>query len=60
MKLKPKYSGKLSHKFWDLVNSLPEGGPQESVYFAGVLLQDIEAQVLKALHEELNEIEKEK
>jgi hypothetical protein len=42
------YSGSLSTDFWARVNVLPELEKRE-LYFAGVLLQNMEESVLKAL-----------
>jgi len=46
--LKPHYSGSLSMEFWKIVNSLPEP-EQNEMYFAGVLLQNMEGHILSVL-----------
>ena len=55
-KFKEKYSGGLSKRFWKVVNSLPEKEKQE-MYFAGVLLQNMEELVLKILNEYIDEFQ---
>lgn len=47
-KLKTRYSGPKSQKFWDTVNALPEPYKSE-MYSCGVLLQNMEERVLKWL-----------
>lgn len=54
IKLEPHYSEDLSEKFWDLINNLPEPA-HSKMYFAGILLQDIEDTVLMQLEMHLNE-----
>lgn len=53
-KFKTQYSGNISKKFWKVVNSLPEKEQQE-MYFAGVLLQDMEGKILKILNEYIDD-----
>lgn len=48
---KPHYSGKLSEKFWEKINSLPKNR-QSSLYASGVLLQNMEGLVLTWLNNE--------
>ncbi len=48
MKTTPVYSGKLSRRFWHRVNRLPETRKREC-YIAGVLLQNMEGDVLRLL-----------
>ena len=59
IKLETRYSGDLSKKFWEIVNSLPAAEQQE-MYFAGVLLQDMEEKILGILEGYVNMFEKEK
>ena len=47
-KLLPRYSGRLSLEFWNRVNNLKEPG-QQSLYYCGVLLQNLEGSVLQWL-----------
>lgn len=54
LKIKPHYSGDLSRKFWELVNSLPDADQQE-MYFAGCLLQEMEGRILDMLEYYINE-----
>ncbi len=42
------YSGKRSKRFWSRVNALPESS-SSTLYYSGVLLQDMEWRVLKWL-----------
>lgn len=44
-KLKPHYSGDLSRKFWNKINTLSKI-EQEKLYACGVLLQNLEGSVL--------------
>ena len=48
--LKAHYSGEESRDFWRIVNSLPDK-EQHAAYSLGVALQNLEAQVLKHLHD---------
>jgi hypothetical protein len=59
IKLEPHYSGDLSKKFWELVNSLPDQ-EQGEMYLAGVLLQDMERKILGLLKGHTNANIKEK
>ncbi len=45
--MRPRYSGALSHKFWDRVNSLNKR--RGELYSLGVCLQNIESFVLRQL-----------
>jgi len=58
--LECKYSGDRSIRFWDLVNNLPDDGAQEALYFAGVLLQNMEEDVLRVLGCEIQDSELDK
>ena len=49
-KFKKQYSSDKSKRFWKIINSLPEAEQQE-MYFAGVLLQNMEELILKILNE---------
>ena len=49
MKIKPKYSGKRSRKFWNAINSIENECDQDELYSLGVALQDLEGYVLKQL-----------
>lgn len=53
IKLECQYSGERSAKFWELVNSLPDAENKE-MYFAGVLLQEMEAKILSMLEHYVN------
>ena len=53
-KLLPHYSGKLSHKFWNKVNSINNWKKREMVYFWGCTLQDFESRVLQEVNDEQN------
>jgi len=50
--IKPKYSGPLSNKFWEAVNSLPRS-ENDALFILGCALQDLEARVLGALNRKL-------
>lgn len=45
---RPHYSGELSRGFWKQVNSLPEMQQREA-YALGVILQNVEGDVLRSL-----------
>ena len=47
---KSRYSGKYSHKFWDLVNST-KGKDRDYLYSMGCALQSIEHHVLRCLND---------
>jgi len=49
MKIKPKYSGKYSRKFWNAINSIKNECDQDELYSLGVALQDLEECILKQL-----------
>jgi hypothetical protein len=49
MKLKPKYSGKESTKFWDEINAIKNHEEWDKAYTLGVVLQNIEADILRFL-----------
>jgi len=51
-KLLPRYSDKYSHKFWRQINSLV-GKDQEFAYTMGVLLQNIEEDILRMINSRL-------
>ena len=55
----PRYSQKLSSSFWEAIHSLPDDQEKE-MFFAGVLLQNMEESVLKALNEYIREQEAQK
>lgn len=47
--IEPVYSGDLSKNFWKVINKLPE--PERSeMYFAGVLLQNMESTIIQVLN----------
>ena len=46
-KLKEKYAGKRSKKFWDAVNNSPKN--KNELYSLGVVLQNLEDYVLKRI-----------
>ena len=48
-KLKPRYSGESSHKFWRRVNSL-KGENWDAAYAMGVRLQNLEEEVLRFIN----------
>ncbi len=48
-KQNPKYSGPLSRKFWDRINSVKPQKLWEALYVAGCALQDHEGRVLEML-----------
>ena len=61
-KFKGQYAGKRSERFWRVINELP-GVKHNELYFAGVLLQNMEDSVLYMLNlyiEESNEHESRK
>ena len=45
----PHYSGKLSVEFWRRVNTSTGSPTREVLYYAGVLLQEMESRVLRWL-----------
>lgn len=49
-KIKYKYSGKKSEKFWDAINKM-NISEQSEMYSLGVALQNLEHQVIKRLNE---------
>jgi len=51
-KLKPRYSGESSHKFWRRVNSL-KGENWDAAYAMGVRLQNLEEEVLRFINKEM-------
>ena len=50
-KLRLRYSGSLSKEFWGKINKT-KGKKHELYYWAGVLLQGIEGEVLRLLNNE--------
>ncbi len=48
-KMKPKYSGGLSRKFWDRINNIKPERLHDAIYVAGCALQDHERRVLQML-----------
>ena len=54
-----RYSGPKSVQFWDRVNALPER-EKDVIYFAGVLLQELEARVLRELGQYEEEAQRKK
>ncbi len=48
-KLKPKYSGSLSQKFWDRVGKIKPARLNDAIYMAGCALQNHERLVLQML-----------
>jgi hypothetical protein len=48
-KIKPRYSGGKSTKFWKMVNALPDS-EQNECYSLGCALQDLERRVLSAVN----------
>lgn len=48
-KLKPRYSGPKSRKFWNRINALPSRQRDEA-YSLGVVLQETESTVLRLLN----------
>ena len=48
-KFEDQYAGKLSERFWEVISDLPEPKRSE-MYFAGVLLQNMEDSVLYMLN----------
>ena len=54
MNFEEQYSGDNSRKFWDAINKLDE--PEKSeLYFAGVLLQNMEDSILRVLNNAIEE-----
>ncbi len=52
--IKPKYSGKLSVKFWNTVNNeIRNEANRQEIYSLGVALQNLEGYVLKRLNDVL-------
>ena len=49
--ISPRYSGNLSVKFWNLVNSYTDDPRKMMLYIAGCALQDHERRVLQMLEE---------
>ena len=47
--MRPHYSGPLSRAFWKRVNALKGEPERRSLYTAGVLLQNMESDVLRYL-----------
>ena len=48
--IKPKYSGRLSIKFWNTVNNeVKDEANKQEIYSLGVALQNLEGYVLKRL-----------
>ena len=45
----PRYSGRGSKRFWDRLNTLPEGPWRMAVYMTAVTLQDLEGRTLQML-----------
>ena len=50
-KLKPKYSGPLSIKFWEQVKTIKPKKLHTAIYMAGCALQDHEDRVLNMLED---------
>lgn len=48
-KLKPKYSGGLSGKFWGRINNIKPERLHNAIYLAGCALQDHEGRVLRMI-----------
>ena len=48
-KMKPKYSGGLSRKFWDRINNIKPERLHDAIYLAGCALQDHEGRVLRMI-----------
>ena len=48
--MKARYSGDLSHEFWDRVNSVKSHADHSALYALGVALQNLEEQVLRRLN----------
>ena len=51
MKMKPKYSGPASRKFWDHINAIKPEKLHSLIYIAGCALQDHELRVLQMIAE---------
>lgn len=49
-KLKHRYSGDKSTKFWDVVNSIENEADKQELYSLGVVLQNLESYVLRQLY----------
>lgn len=51
VRLSPKYAGRFSHRFWDAVGSVKGPRCWAKAYAMGCRLQELEAEVLKYVHD---------
>lgn len=49
VKMTPRYSGEESKEFWDLVKSIKNDRDHGAAYMLGVILQNLEGDVLREL-----------
>ena len=57
--IKPKYSGKLSIEFWNIVNNeIRDEADRQEIYSLGVALQNLECYVLKRLNDSITTTDK--
>lgn len=59
-KIYHRYSGKKSHKFWNVIAKLTNGCDRQELYSLGVALQNLEQYVLKCLNDAINKEQEEK
>lgn len=55
IKFKSRYSGPKSKEFWEFINNLPDA-QQDKFYSLGVVLQNLEASVLKELDDYISTV----